>query len=274
VIAKNIKQKIIAYCSQYELYFKIKYSVIIYFFLKQLNANLKNSLKKEYTLYKEALKGMPSNALIFDIGANVGNNVEIFLRLGGSIIAVEPDTKNLRCLSARFSKNTKVSIIPKALSDSSSQEIIYIQDDGTTLHTLSLKWKNYLTSPKNNRWENRKRFSKKQLISTISLNHLIDQYGMPYYIKIDVEGYEEKVIKGLDRKIPLISFEANLPEFLVETLNCLEYLNKLNDQSTYNYSTSDRLILPNFVNYREIIEIVTNTDLRYMDIYCRTQVVI
>lgn len=217
---------------------------------------------------------MPPNALIFDIGANVGDNVDIFLKLGGSIIAVEPDTKNLKCLSARFSKNTKVKIIPKALSDGCGQEIIYLQDDGTTLHTLSLKWKNYLTSWENNRWENRKLFSKKQLISTISLNHLIDQYGIPYYIKIDVEGYEKKVIKGLDRKIPLISFEANLPEFLVETLNCLEYLNKLNDQSTYNYSTSDRLILPNFVDYREIIEIVTNTDLRYMDIYCRTQVVI
>ena len=52
---------------------------------------------------------------------------------------------------------------------------------------------------------------------------------MPFYIKIDCEGAEEFILKNLDYRIRIISFEANLPKFLGNTFNIMEYFdNKFN----------------------------------------------
>ena len=52
---------------------------------------------------------------------------------------------------------------------------------------------------------------------------------MPFYIKVDCEGAEELILKNLDYRIHIISFEANLPKFLSNTLNVMEYFhNKFN----------------------------------------------
>jgi len=38
----------------------------------------------------------------------------------------------------------------------------------------------------------------------------IETFGKPFYCKIDVEGWELDVLKGLSQPIPLISFEFHL----------------------------------------------------------------
>ena len=40
-----------------------------------------------------------------------------------------------------------------------------------------------------------------------TLDKLIEQYEVPSFIKIDVEGYELEVLKGLTRLVPALSFE-------------------------------------------------------------------
>jgi hypothetical protein len=61
-------------------------------------------------------------------------------------------------------------------------------------------------------------------------------HGVPTFIKIDVEGYELNVIRGLKRPVPHLSFEVNLPEFRSEGLECVEILGSLSSAGEFNYT--------------------------------------
>ncbi len=49
--------------------------------------------------------------------------------------------------------------------------------------------------------------SYKVSVPTISIDTLIDTYGIPDLIKIDVEGAEELVVKSLTKKVKCLCFE-------------------------------------------------------------------
>ena len=54
-------------------------------------------------------------------------------------------------------------------------------------------------------------------VPTRTLADLVEAFGMPALIKIDVEGAEREVLSTLPTPVPLLTFEANLPEFAEET---------------------------------------------------------
>ena len=45
-------------------------------------------------------------------------------------------------------------------------------------------------------------------VAMTTLDELIGEFGCPRFCKVDVEGFETEVFKGLSRPIPIISFEA------------------------------------------------------------------
>jgi uncharacterized membrane protein len=46
-----------------------------------------------------------------------------------------------------------------------------------------------------------------RVVPVTTLNDLIERYGHPDFVKIDVEGCEADVLKGLSSRVPLISLE-------------------------------------------------------------------
>ena len=66
----------------------------------------------------------------------------------------------------------------------------------------------------------------KREVETTTLDKLIKNYGEPELIKIDVEGYENIVLKGLTKKVKKICFEWNeeCPESLYDSLENLDKL--------------------------------------------------
>ena len=102
---------------------------------------------------------------------------------------------------------------------------------------MSKKWMDIIENNTNNRFNLNRKISKKQSIKAITLNELIKEFGFPKYIKIDVEGFEYSVLKGLDYDIEIISFESNLPDFELESVKCIDLLNNLNNKYKYKYST-------------------------------------
>jgi FkbM family methyltransferase len=56
-------------------------------------------------------------------------------------------------------------------------------------------------------------FARRKAVKTTTLEELILTHDLPFFVKIDVEGYEASVIRGLQRPVPFLSFEVNLPEF-------------------------------------------------------------
>jgi hypothetical protein len=77
------------------------------------------------------------------------------------------------------------------------------------------------------------------------LDKLIKQYGNPSHIKIDVEGYELTVLKGLTRKSGMISFEW-VEEQYNEIIESIDYLFKLGYRE-FNWIDNDLYTYrPNF----------------------------
>ena len=134
---------------------------------------------------------------------------------------------------------------------------------------MSDKWVDSLESEGENRWQKKHSFKNSYTIETTTLDHLISAHGIPYFIKIDVEGHENKVIKGLSTLPHFISFETNLPEFLEETTECIHHLLSLPGNPVFNYSISDKLESREWLSGWEIIQIAKNLSIRYMEIICK-----
>ena len=76
-----------------------------------------------------------------------------------------------------------------------------------------------------------------------TLDHAIGEFGpAPSFCKIDVEGWELAVLKGLSRPITLISFEYHLIEGGLKTVvACLECLGCIQGELSINVTPSECL---------------------------------
>jgi hypothetical protein len=71
-------------------------------------------------------------------------------------------------------------------------------------------------------------------VEMTTLQALIGRHGMPRFTKIDVEGYEADVLRGLSVALPSLSFEY-LPAARQVALECLQRLSSL---GLYRYNWS------------------------------------
>jgi hypothetical protein len=92
-------------------------------------------------------------------------------------------------------------------------------------------------------------------IELVTLDEIIQLHGTPDFIKINVEGYESEVLKGLSIPIKVLSFEYTVPERIESAIECLDIVKKLHqDQVWFNYSIGEtmELSLANWVNFEEL----------------------
>lgn len=200
------------------------------------------SSQREEAFYRKLLVGSQRGDLIFDIGANRGAKTEIFLRLGARVIAVEPDEACQAILRDRFLryriKSSPVTLVDRAASDKVGVEELFIDGPGSAVNTINRKWADYLR----NNSETFKyqhcglQFSSSRLVGTTTIDDLVSQYGTPFFVKIDVEGYELNALRGMGRPVPFLSFEVNLQTFRSEGIRCVQLLHDLNRQGDFNYT--------------------------------------
>jgi len=169
---------------------------------------------------------------VLDIGANIGDKTEVFLRLGGAVVVVEPQESCWRFLRRRF-QDDDVKIVTKALDKTAGSKEIFI-DRSHTLSSMSPEWINRVR--KSSRFSTHK-WSYRITVETTTLDELIEEYGIPAFCKIDVEGFEFEVLQGLSQPIVAMSFEF-VPEYLAPVLSCVEHLSKLGEM-TFNYCLGD-----------------------------------
>jgi FkbM family methyltransferase len=142
---------------------------------------------------------MGKGDFVFDIGANYGQTTKIFKSLGARVLSMEPNPAE----AIRIENDL---VLRSACADYNG--IIRLRIPNKNVDpTLTL-----LATVVNERADNDfygPLFSDNNYVETeaVTLDALIEKYGEPRHIKIDVEGAEVLVLRGLHRPVRSLSFE-------------------------------------------------------------------
>lgn len=162
------------------------------------------------------------NKLVFDIGSNVGKMTKKFIDVGSKVVSVEPQ-KELTVNNKNY--NGVFDVKNMCVSDKVGKVKFYKAPRSHNVSTCFSGWNKYHPKTK---WIETK-------MKCTTLDNLIKEYGIPEYIKIDVEGYESKVLLGLSHKINYVSFEfvENSEDFS----KCVNLLNNFGFKSIKMFLT-------------------------------------
>jgi FkbM family methyltransferase len=204
--------------------------------------------------------------LCFDIGAHVGNRLRVWQALGARSVAVEPQPALLRCLQRLFGKNPRITLVVQAVGATAGVATLHISSRTPTVTTLSQAWINAVIKDAS--------FSAVQWDQQIevpltTLDSLIAEYGLPSFCKIDVEGFELEVLKGLSQPINALSFEY-IPASIAIALGCIDQLEQLASYQ-YNYSRGEthQLIEAHWLDAAEMQVILRSITKGSGDVYAR-----
>lgn len=143
----------------------------------------------------EWINSFADGAVLFDIGANVGVfSLYAALHRNCDVYAFEPEAKNYACMNKNILLNglgRRVKALNVGLHDSTRIEFLQLHDlaSGAALHALgeAVDWRGQAFEPKF-----------EQAVLAFSLDEFIDRFHapLPSHIKLDVDGNEEKIIRG------------------------------------------------------------------------------
>jgi FkbM family methyltransferase len=208
--------------------------------------------KEQRELYKARLhfysQFIKKGDVCFDVGANVGDRTALFLELGAKVVAVEPQESCCKILEKRF--GNKITLIKKGVGSKAEMKDFYISNQHSQVSSFSKDW---IDDVKKDRFKNVEWNEVKQ-IEIVTLDSLVEKFGTPHFIKIDVEGFEYEVLKGLTKPFKCLSFEFAIPENNVGLNNCINYLNTITKTLKFNYAIQDNtnLELTNWVSFNEM----------------------
>lgn len=184
---------------------------------------------------------LPRGALCFDVGANVGERTEAMLAADMEVVAFEPQRDCVRALQMRctpYRRRLRV-----------CDEVLGATPGTMTLHKRARSTQSSLRPD----WQGEPAGELEVRMTT--LDAAIERFGAPTYVKIDVEGFELEVLKGLSRPVPLISFEYHVSggEFALAR-QCVDRAARMgNTRFTVISSASFDLALQDWVSAEELL---------------------
>lgn len=228
------------------------------------------NLRKLQRMRRFYAQFMQPGDLCFDIGAHVGNRLWAWTKLGARVVALEPQPLCMQFLRRWYGQQPQVTLLADAVGAVAGMQPLWISPRTPTVTTLSKPWIDTVqTMPAfaSVRWE------QADVVNVTTLDVLITQYGEPVFCKIDVEGYELEVLRGLSRPVRALSFEY-IPSAKMLTLACLDRLQQLGDYA-FNWSMGEqhRWQMPHWVTgdtMRTVVEQLAS-DANSGDIYARHQ---
>ncbi|HCC70638.1 MAG TPA: hypothetical protein DEQ09_05735 [Bacteroidales bacterium] len=181
---------------------KVYFRIISMSFFILYNSGLLKFFKK-FKMHYFVSKLIKKGDTIIDIGANLGYYTNIFSRSTGKdgiVWAVEPVPLYCEILKKNTHRNSNVIVLPYALGDRESVELMGIPGNQPYRHGLTRILKNE---------KDRNNTSREVEVKTPEL--LFSNIERIDYIKCDIEGYENKVIPGfieiIKRDKPIIQIE-------------------------------------------------------------------
>jgi len=158
--------------------------------------------------------------MFFDIGSNIGNWSLANINSCDKIISIEASPLTFTRLVDNCKNHSNIIPINYAVCNNNGNDITFYQASMDVLSTINKDW---LTEP-TSRFYNHP--YTEITCKTICIDTLIEQYGIPDLIKIDVEGGEYECITSLTQKNNLLCFEW-ASETNEITFKCIDYLYEL-----------------------------------------------
>ena len=164
------------------------------------------------------IAGMPAGAVLLDVGANVGMySVFAAMTRQVKVFAFEPESQNYALLNANIAANDlsdQVTAFPLALSDRMQLDRLFLSQfsAGGSCHSFG-EQVGFDLKPRS------AAFAQGSFSATI--DQLIESGSMPVpeYIKLDVDGFEHKVLHGASKTLDnpkvreiLVELNTHLPE--------------------------------------------------------------
>lgn len=141
--------------------------------------------------------------LIYDVGANNGEDTAFYVAKGFRVVAIEANPKLAEKLRVRFAQEIAdgvVTLCDVAISDAEGEMDFHIHetDDWSSLEKSPRFWEGNFETVR---------------VRTVRFNDLVAQLGVPYYLKVDIEGGELAVFDRIGELPSLpayVSFEDNI----------------------------------------------------------------
>lgn len=174
---------------------------------------------------------------IIDVGASNGSKTEIFLDLASRVIAIEPDPVAARTLRKRF-RWKPVDVHEVAIAAEAGTIPFYRFGPGSPFNTASADWAASMINGTNHMLL---RLPNPILIDVKAetLAAIIMEYSPVKYLKIDAEGFEDRVLSTLEVPIPLVSMEFNFPQMWDAIIACIEQLHNIDPNYRFNVAITE-----------------------------------
>jgi len=134
--------------------------------------------------------------LIYDVGAHLGEDTDFYLRKGFRVVAIEANPVLADKLRERFRSNLSdgsVVVIEAAIAGTTGEVSFFVNESSSVWGTIRPEWAERnaaLGAP-----------SKVIKVKAVRFAELLQKYGVPYYLKIDIEGADLLCLEGLLEKL-------------------------------------------------------------------------
>jgi FkbM family methyltransferase len=147
--------------------------------------------------------------LIFDVGMHFGEDTDFYLRKGFRVVAFEANPDFVQHCRARFSDAIaadRLTIVCGAVAPGTTRTVpFYVNTVDTTWGTLNRDWVA--------RNERRGAPSRQIEVVRVDIIEQFSRYGIPYYLKIDIEGSDRAAaqsLQTLEDRPHFISIETDI----------------------------------------------------------------
>lgn len=136
---------------------------------------------------------MPDADLIMDVGMHLGEDAEFYLLKGFRVIGIEANPElceKVRKRLARFVETGQLVIVDRAIAESPGRVKFFVNERNSVWGTVNPSW-----AERNRRQHNAP--SREITVDAVTFGSILSRYGIPYYLKIDIEGSDDLCLRAL-----------------------------------------------------------------------------
>ncbi|MEQ8980222.1 MAG: FkbM family methyltransferase [Deltaproteobacteria bacterium] len=133
-------------------------------------------------------------SLIIDVGMHVGRDTEFYLKKGFRVVAVEADPRHVEAVQARlrsYIDDGHLTILNVAINTFDGETDFFVNPEHDDWGTVSPEFVRRNVEVYGSRHETVK-------VRCTRFENVLNEFGVPYYLKVDIEGLDDLCLEALD----------------------------------------------------------------------------